>query len=55
MVRLQKAGRNDEAWSEFNRLITTGYPGQIGGLVLPMDHSQIYDKNAAISTEGKES
>ena len=41
---LQQAGRNDEAWSEFNNLlINTGQLGS-GDTVLPMDHSKIYDK-----------
>lgn len=42
---LQKAGRNDEAWREFNLLLTRGYPNQIQNVeLLPMEHSQIYDK-----------
>ncbi len=42
---LQKAGRNDEAWREFNLLLTHGFPNQIKNLeVLPMEHSEIYDK-----------
>jgi len=41
---LQKAGRNDEAWSYFNNLIINGYPNQVGGGVTYMDHSKIYDK-----------
>lgn len=42
---LQKAGRNDEAWREFNLLLTQGFPNQIQNLeLLPMEHSQIFDK-----------
>lgn len=42
---LQKAGRNDEAWREFNLLLTRVYPNQIQNVeLLPMEHSQIYDK-----------
>lgn len=42
---LQQAGKNDEAWSEFNRLIAEGYPNQMKiRELIPMDHSAIYDK-----------
>jgi hypothetical protein len=42
---LQAAGRNDEAWSEFNRLISKGYPNQLKNFeVQTMEHSKIYDK-----------
>jgi hypothetical protein len=42
---LQAAGRNDEAWSEFNRLISKGYPNQLKNFgVQAMEHSKIYDK-----------
>lgn len=42
---LQKAGRNDEAWDEFNLLVTRGFPNQLQNLeVLPMERSQIFDK-----------
>lgn len=42
---LQQAGKNDEAWSEFNRLIVEGYPNQMKiRELIPMDHSAIYDK-----------
>lgn len=42
---LQQAGRNDEAWGEFNRLIAEGYCGQNRSReILPMEHSDIYDK-----------
>lgn len=42
---LQKAGRNDEAWREFNLLLTRGFPNQIPSHdLLPMEHSQIFDK-----------
>jgi len=41
---LQLAGRNDEAWKEFNNLLL-GYPNQLNvAEVLPMNHSIIYDK-----------
>ena len=41
---LQIAGRNDDAWREFNNLLL-GYPNQLNSLeVLPMNHSIIYDK-----------
>lgn len=42
---LQQARRTDEAWIEFNNLITKGYPNQsrdIAGVLL--DNSVIYDK-----------
>lgn len=42
---LQHANRNEEAWSEFNSLIANGHPNQMRTReLLPMDHSQIYDK-----------
>ena len=42
---LQQTGRNDEAWREFNLLLTRGFPNQIQNLeLLPMEHCQIYDK-----------
>lgn len=42
---LQQAGRNDEAWKEFNLLLIDGYPNQIGTHeIIPMDHCSIYDK-----------
>ncbi|MBI2852050.1 MAG: hypothetical protein HYX84_02960 [Chloroflexi bacterium] len=42
---LQEAGRNDEAWHEYNLLLTKGYPNQMNNLeLMPMDHSIIYDK-----------
>ena len=42
---LQKAGRNEEAWAEFNRLLTEGYPNQMRGAdQKAIDASQIYDK-----------
>jgi hypothetical protein len=42
---LEQARRADEAWSEFNRLLTDGYPNQIRTRdLLPMHHSIIYDK-----------
>ncbi len=42
---LQEAHRNDEAWREFNILLTQGYPHQISDpKLIPMDHSIIYDK-----------
>jgi hypothetical protein len=41
---LQSAGRNDEAWAEFNRLLVEGHPSQKRDPIsLPGDHSQIYD------------
>lgn len=42
---LQKAGRPDEAWREFNRLLHDGYPNQLEDpSVRPMDNSRVYDK-----------
>lgn len=42
---LQEAGRTDEAWKEFESLLTHGFPNQLSNPeVLPMEHSQIYDK-----------
>lgn len=42
---LQKAGRKDDAWREFNKLIVQGYPNQMRDLKLRfMDHSKVYDK-----------
>jgi len=42
---LQEAKKNDEAWSEFNKLILKGYPNQMKSKELkPMDNSIIYDK-----------
>jgi tetratricopeptide (TPR) repeat protein len=42
---LQKAGRSDEAWVEFNNLLTKGYPNQsINEVDITMTHSRIYDK-----------
>jgi len=42
---LQQAGKNDEAWSEFNRLLVEGYPNQMKiRELIPMNHSAIYDK-----------
>ena len=42
---LQEAKKNDEAWSEFNKLISKGYPNQMKSKeLIPMDASIIYDK-----------
>lgn len=42
---LQEAGRADEAWTEFNRLLSSGFPGQPRTReLLPMQNSEIYDK-----------
>ena len=42
---LQCAGRNDEAWKEFNLLIINGHSGLIMSKeMLPMHNSKIYDK-----------
>jgi hypothetical protein len=42
---LQESKRNDEAWREFNILLTKGYPNQMNNReLIPMDHSIIYDK-----------
>lgn len=52
---LQAAGRNDEAWSEFNRLLVEGYPNQLldQGVQL-MEYSKIYDKmRLFLQREGK--
>ncbi|MFZ0257946.1 MAG: hypothetical protein WAN46_20425 [Gammaproteobacteria bacterium] len=41
---LQQAGRGDEGWSEFNKLLVEGYPNQSGDESLVfMDHREIYD------------
>ncbi|MEO8165929.1 MAG: hypothetical protein ABI619_11100 [Betaproteobacteria bacterium] len=52
---LQEAGRNDEAWAEFNRLIIEGYPNQLRDFsVQTMEHSKIYDKmRLFLHREGK--
>jgi len=52
---LQEAGRNDEAWREFNRLLTRGYPKQgANPEIIPMDWSVIYDKmRLFLQREGK--
>jgi hypothetical protein len=52
---LQEAGRNDEAWSEFNKLIIEGYPNQLNDLgVRAMEHSKVYDKmRLFLQREGK--
>ena len=52
---LHKAGRNDEAWREYNKLLTEGYPNQQHAPELfPMEHSQIYDKmRLFLQREGK--
>jgi len=42
---LQRAGRDAEAWHEFNLLLTRGFPNQLNHPdVIPMEHSRIYDK-----------
>jgi hypothetical protein len=42
---LQEAGCAGEAWKEFESLLTHAYPNQLrNSEVLPMEHSQIYDK-----------
>ncbi|MFY9622529.1 MAG: hypothetical protein WAQ99_22120 [Pyrinomonadaceae bacterium] len=42
---LQEAGRSDEAWKEFESLLIHGFPNQMTNYeVLPLEHSQIYDK-----------
>ena len=42
---LQELGRTDEAWGEFNRLLTHGYPNQLKiPELMPMAHAAIYDK-----------
>lgn len=52
---LQEAKRNDEAWREFNILLTKGYPSQMNNPeLIPMDHSIIYDKiRLFLQREGK--
>jgi len=52
---LQEAKRNDEAWREFNLLLTEGYPNQMNDPeLIPMDHSIIYDKmRLFLQREGK--
>lgn len=52
---LQEAKRNDEAWREFNILLTKGYPNQMNDQeLIPMDHSIIYDKmRLFLQREGK--
>ncbi|ABW68072.1 hypothetical protein [Desulfosudis oleivorans] len=44
---LQEANRTEEAWNEFENLLTKGYPNQQPNKypqLLPMDRSTIYDK-----------
>jgi len=52
---LQEAKRNDEAWREFNVLLTEGYPNQTKDPeLIPMDHASIYDKmRLFLQREGK--
>jgi len=52
---LQAAGRNDEAWREFNLLLINGYPNQSkSSKIIPMDHCNIYDKmRLFLQREGK--
>jgi len=52
---LQEVKRNDEAWREFNLLLTKGYPNQMNNSeLIPMDHSIIYDKmRLFLQREGK--
>lgn len=52
---LQEAKRNDEAWREFNLLLTKGYPNQMNDPeLIPMYHSIIYDKmRLFLQREGK--
>lgn len=42
---LQQAKRSDEAWGEFNKLLSVGYPNKMMKKeLLPMDNCIIYDK-----------
>lgn len=42
---LQLAGKNDEAWAEYNRLLAEGFPSEIkSNEMLYVNHSAIYDK-----------
>ena len=52
---LHAAGRNDETWSEFNKLITRNRPNSRNSRsVLLMEHSTIYDKmRLFLQREGK--
>lgn len=52
---LQLAGKNDEAWSEFNKLLVKGYPNQINDLgLMHMEQSKIYDSmRLFLQKEGK--
>lgn len=52
---LQQAKRNDEAWREFNSLLTHGYPNQTKSPgLLAMDHAIIYKKmRLFLQREGK--
>ena len=52
---LQEAKKNDEAWREFNLLLTKGYPNQMNNPeLIPMEHSIIYDKmRLFLQREGK--
>ncbi len=54
---LQKSGRNDEAWREFNLLITHGFPNQPPGEAAYEDiKSKIYDKmRLFLQREGRKS
>lgn len=50
---LQAAGRNDEAWAEFNKLIVS-LPQRYSGSVLYMVYSSVYDKmRLFLQREGK--
>lgn len=52
---LQAAGKSEEAWLEFNRLLTKGYPNQMRDKDLfPMEASIVYDKmRLFLEREGK--
>lgn len=52
---LQEAKRTDEAWREFNLLLTKGYPNQKKDPeAIPMDHSIVYDRmRLFLQREGK--
>ena len=52
---LQEAGMADEAWREFNVLLTSGYPNQPKSIeIMSMEHSLVYDKmRLFLQREGK--
>jgi hypothetical protein len=53
---LQKAGKPDEAWKDFIKLLESGYPNHLDDpAVRPMNNSKVYDKmRLFLQREGRE-